>query len=122
MGVQTLELWGSLRATEEEQLVVSRFIYDIATKDNAAFTHARKYLSKIVKCLRAGGSLGKRAAAQMVHRLATISDESRSELLQLGVVHPLVELLETVRNSCIFAIFHTCRAMWRTRSALDTVS
>ena len=102
--MQTLELWGSLRATEEEQLFVSRFIYDFATKDNAGFVHVRKYLAKIAKCLRSGGSLGKRAAAQMVHRLAVLSVETRGELLQLGVIHPLVELLESVRCRCTICV------------------
>ena len=37
----------------------------------------------------------------MIHKLAMLSDEARVDLLQLGVIHPLVELLDKVKSTLI---------------------
>ena len=41
---QALELWGAGKGTDEEQYYVSRFIYDIASKDNCTFATVKKVI------------------------------------------------------------------------------
>jgi hypothetical protein len=88
-----MECWRS-DVCGESILSASRFIYDLATRENSPLSCVEQYLPYFIEGVRCGDTPRRIASMMLLHRLCMCNSETRTASIRLGCIEPIFKALQ----------------------------